>query len=157
MNFEEADGNKPNPNFGKEEQYNTNCQTCVVAYEARRRGYNVEALGNTSGSLSEILSKSTNKAWIDPKIGKHPDYIKCGIDSDIDTPKKYVEFLEKILKENTRYTMGFGWKKAKYGHIVHVYKDSESIKIYDPQTGIIHNYEFNKEIVDKILKTAGDV
>lgn len=111
MNFEEADGNKPNPNFGKEEQYNTNCQTCVVAYEARRRGYNVEALGNTSGSLSEILSKSTNKAWIDPKIGKHPDYIKCGSDSDIDTPKKYVEFLEKILKENTRYTMEFGWKK----------------------------------------------
>ncbi len=32
-----------NPNFGKGEEWNKNCQRCVYAYEARRRGIDVEA------------------------------------------------------------------------------------------------------------------
>ena len=44
MSFEEADGLKPNPNFEKDSSYRVNCQTTVVSYEARRRGFNVEAV-----------------------------------------------------------------------------------------------------------------
>ena len=44
MNFRQADGGAPNPNYRKGGGYATNCQTCTVAYELRRRGFNVEAL-----------------------------------------------------------------------------------------------------------------
>lgn len=36
MTFEEADSNRPNPKFRDDYMYRINCQTCVVAYEARK-------------------------------------------------------------------------------------------------------------------------
>ncbi|MDO5014536.1 MAG: toxin glutamine deamidase domain-containing protein [Clostridia bacterium] len=188
MSFDDADGTKPNPNFSQDYTYRINCQTCVVAYEARRRGYDVEALGNFEGSLSEMLSRATNKAWIDPDTGTFPDYIKLGYDSTINTPTKYYKYLKETLKDETRYTMEFVWKgRGNSGHIVNIFKEGENIKIYDPQTGEIdedvkeylksvrfkktilgekyttaprllevENYEFNLEVVNNILKKAGD-
>lgn len=43
-----------NPNFRKLTGYDINCQRCVVAYEMRRRGYDVEALprANNEGNYS---------------------------------------------------------------------------------------------------------
>lgn len=187
MDFEEADGAKPNPKFDDDYTYKINCQTCVVAYEARRRGYDVEALGNFEGSLSEMLSRATNKAWIDPKTGTFPDYIKLGFDSDIDTPSKYFEYLKETLKDKTRYTMEFAWKgRGNGGHIVHIFREGEAVKIYDPQTGStcedvkkylnnvrfkktilgmkvttapqlleVENYDFNLDVVNKILVKSG--
>lgn len=136
MTFEEADGKKPNLKYKDDEIYQINCQTCVVAYEARRRGYDVEAKGNFKSSLSEMLSRATNKAWIDPKTGKYPEYIGVDYFSDINTPKKYVKYLENTLKDKTRYTMQFAWKgKRLDGHIVHIFKENDTITIYDPQVG----------------------
>lgn len=135
MSFEEADGNKPNPNYNNGKEFTINCQTCVVAYEARRRGYDVEAIGNTKGSLPEMLSKATNKAWIDPKTGEHPEYIRPAVDSGIDTATKYIKYLKDTLKEDTRYTIEFGWKRSRSGHIVHIKNSKGEINIYDPQTG----------------------
>ena len=147
MSFEEANGNKPNPKFNEDRIYRINCQTCVVAFEARCRGYDVQAKGNFKGSLSEMLSRATNKAWIDPKTKKHPEYIKPDYFSNINTPVKYVKYLEETLKDNTRYTMQFGWKgRNNSGHIVNIFKDKEGLKIYDPQTG-----KLNKD-VKKYLK-----
>lgn len=188
MTFEEADGTKPNPKFNEDYSYKINCQTCVVAYEARRRGYDVEAKGNFPGSLSEMLSRSTNKAWIDPKTGAYPQYIGPGYLSNINTPNRYFDFLHETLKEDTRYTMEFAWKgRNNGGHIVNIFKKNGEITIYDPQTGKttneikkylsetkmvttyqgvkyatppqlleVENYEFNIEIVNEILRKAGD-
>ena len=188
MTFEEADGERPNPRYMEDQVYRINCQTCVVAYEARRRGYDVIAKGNFEGSLSEMLSRATNKAWIDPKTGLYPEYIRPGLDSSINTPTKYMEYLEKTLKNKTRYTMEFGWKgRGNSGHIVHIYNNDGEIVIYDPQTGKteknvtaylknikfkttvygrkyttapklleVENYDFNLDIVNKILEKAGD-
>lgn len=136
MSFEEANSGRPNPKFEEDDIYKINCQTCVVAFEARSRGYDVQAKGNFAGSVSEMLSRATNKAWIDPKTGKYPEYIQLGFDSKINTPAKYVEYLEETLKENTRYTMQFGWKgRGNSGHIVNIFKGKDGLKIYDPQTG----------------------
>lgn len=136
MSFEEADGSKPNPKYSEDEIYKINRQTCVVAYEARRRGYDVEAKGNFKGSVSEMLSRATNKARIDPKTGKHPEYIRPGYASNITTPTRYMKYLNDIMKSNTRYTIEFEWKgKGNGGHIVHIFKDDDGIKTYDPQVG----------------------
>ena len=43
MTFEEANGMKGNPHYKEDVGYRENCQSCVVANELRRRGYNVEA------------------------------------------------------------------------------------------------------------------
>ena len=140
MSFFDADGEKPNPNFKKDEIYRINCQTCVVAYEARRRGYNVEAKGNFEGSVSEMLSRDTRKAWIDPKTGVHPEFIGPDFYSPINTPAKYYKYLQEELEENTRYTMQFGWKgRGNGGHIVNIFKNDGDIVIYDPQTGKVHD------------------
>ena len=58
MDFLEARGGSEllgasasNPHFMEGDNFNNNCQTCVVAYEARRRGYNVEAKPYQPGRL----------------------------------------------------------------------------------------------------------
>ena len=44
MSHEEADSGKVNPNYLFDiDAYKYNCQCCVVAYEVRRRGFDVEA------------------------------------------------------------------------------------------------------------------
>lgn len=186
MTFEEADGSKANPNFKKDAKYTMNCQTCVVAYEARRRGYDVEAVGYSKGSKLEELARATNHAWIDPETGKFPKYIEVSVMSNINTPTRYLKYLNETLEDGIRYTMEFGWKGSRDGHIVHVFKDSTGIMIYDPQSGLVEKdvkkylgrikfteqiygekytfaprllavqrYDFNREIVDDILKKAG--
>lgn len=46
MSFSEANAGKPNPDYKKKDGSVDNCQTCTMAYELRRRGFDVEALPN---------------------------------------------------------------------------------------------------------------
>ena len=172
MTFKEADGGAPNPNFkqdvvfgGNLFGYTTNCQTCVVALEARMRGFDVRALPNNRNPYIRDLSHRTNLAYVDAN-GKNPSYI---------TPKRgerKMSFIERAVGDNGRYTLEF---RHKYGygdgHIVSVFKEKGSIKIYDPQSGEIiknpkdylssksnlkllrvDNVDFDPTYVDYILK-----
>jgi len=71
MNFLDANEQKGNANYSKGGGYKVNCQSCVVANELRRRGFDVTAQENTKkkGSAPYELSKNTANAWIDPTIG----------------------------------------------------------------------------------------
>lgn len=133
MSFEEADHGTTNPNFSQGGGYYRNCQTCVVANEARRRGYDVTARPKDTPEAMEI-SHATNKAWIDPKTGTHPKYI---VDDNANTPKKAKQFLEDNIQSGNRYTMEFAWKgRGNSGHIINVFRDSDGgLKLYDPQSG----------------------
>lgn len=137
MSFDDADHNRANPDFGKGSGYSVNCQSCVVSYEARRRGYDVQTLPNTKakGSAASRLSRQTNLAWIDPKTGDHPEYL---MDADALTPKKFRAFLDKTIEEGNRYTLEFTWKgRGRSGHIVHIEKVDGDLRIYDPQNGAL--------------------
>ncbi len=47
MSFAKADSGSVNPKYSLGQKgYRENCQTCVVAYEMRSRGYDVQALPN---------------------------------------------------------------------------------------------------------------
>lgn len=133
MNFQQADGGAPNPNYSKGGGYKENCQSCVVAYELRRRGFDVETLPNYKGSMVEVLSYDTSKAWIDRTTGKKPAYIiPTG-----KTLKQQIEWLEENLKPNNRYTLEWTWRNYPGGHIIHCYKNaSGKISFYDPQSGL---------------------
>ena len=129
--------------------YRINCQTCVVANEARRRGYDVEATPNTKGSQNERLSRRTNLAWVDPSTGKHPEYMRYdgagrgdSFGKPIPTHKRCMEWLtsDGTIEEGARYTMEFTWKgRGSGGHIVSIERTEGGLRMYDPQCGMTYN------------------
>lgn len=143
MTFDDADGGRVNPYYknGGKSNYEENCQSCVVAFEARLRGYDVEASKVTK--LTDTLSWGVKNAWINPETGDVPNDI---VPQDFDrfkgkpyNPKKYIDFLNAEIEEGNRYNMSFTWKssRSRKGHVVSIFKDKEGIKIYDPQSGKI--------------------
>ena len=148
MSFEEADSCHVNPKYGSEPGYSVNCQSCVVAFEARLRGYDVYTKANVKGSMLERLSYRTNLAWIDPETGEHPAYIS----SDANTPARYVRFLNQAIgRDGERYTIQFAWKgKNSGGHIVNLDRTgSGELRLKDNQRG---PHEKSEWIGDREIK-----
>lgn len=117
-------------------QYRNNCQSCVVAYEARLRGYDVEAVGRTGkNKIQENLASKAETAWKDPATGKTPSVLNN--DPSIRTSKQAQKWLEQNVEEGGRYEFYHGWKGTNgyTGHIVTVSKKGGSISIFDPQNG----------------------
>lgn len=87
MEHQEANKRFANIDYGKNESFFNNCQSCVVAYEARRRGLDVTALGydyNTNSPsyrLSEDCSLSFKNANVqiitEKKTIKHENDKQC--------------------------------------------------------------------------------
>ena len=171
MTFKEADGGAPNPNFKQDVAfggnlfgYTTNCQTCVVAFEARMRGYDVRALPNNRNPYIKDLSHRTNLAYVDA-YGNNPSYI---------TPKRgerKLSFIERAVGNKGRYTLEFDNVHGLDGHIISVFRDKGKLIMYDPQNGRlvedhkkylrdcsslkilrVDNVDFDKTYVDYILK-----
>lgn len=90
MTFEEADGTKPNPKINEDYSYMINCQTCVVAYEARRRGYDVDAKGNFLGSLSETKMVTTYQGV---KYTTSPQFL------EVENYEFNIEVVDEILRK----------------------------------------------------------
>lgn len=134
MSRKQANGNHVNPNYFLDRGYRTNCQSCVVAFEARLRGYDVQTKPMVRGSMLDQLAHNTRLAWKDPKTGQNPDFIK---DSTVTTPKKCRDWLEKTIQPGQRYTLQNSWKgRSRSGHIISADKDeSGALRLYDPQTG----------------------
>ena len=140
MTFEEANFGRCNPNYSDDTTgiSHSNCQSCVVAYEARRRGYDVIAKGIdwNKTSSSYRLATDARLAWIDPKTKTHPDFIFEDIKF---TPIEYKKYLENTLEIGARYEMRFNWKNANSGHIVHIEKlENDVLRLYDPQSGKVY-------------------
>lgn len=181
MSFDEANGKRANPKYEEAEKYQMNCQTCVVAFEARRRGFDVESLPKINAT-QELLSRNTRFAWIDPETGEHPRFINEKPTAF--TKTSFKKFLDENVEEGKRYTIEHSWKRSRNsGHIVHVDKVEGELRFYDPQTGKLYkgkdlsayldrikfktpryvftprllrvdNLEFNSKVVNKILKKS---
>lgn len=159
MTFEHANEQRGNPHYkkGSGDGYTTNCQSCVVANELRRRGYDVEAWNNTKqkGNIPYELSHKTNWAWIDPETGQMPKKMRLTGRQMLDEQKQlttdariakyqYGNFSTRILyeqldtatKEPGRYNVDWSWKSSKSGHIITVERLHDGkLRFYDPQTG----------------------
>lgn len=152
MSREEADGGNANPNFNQGGGYMTNCQTCVVAYEARLRGFDVQAKPNDRTGKTAELSRNTNDAWIDPATGKAVEPFKYSQNQGAEIPttaKQCRKWLNDKVQDGARYTFSFGWKgRGNTGHIISVDKDSRGhLRMYDPQNG----KTLNSKEVDTLL------
>lgn len=148
MSHEQADNHRANDNFvdryicddndkpiadfdlypRNNKKYHINCQSCVVAYELRRRGYDVTAQGNTPGSTPSKLSHHTEMIWRD-EDGKIP---KSTMTGGIDMLTKF----EALTKTPGRYHIKWQWKGQRSGHIIvcERLKDG-TLRIFDPQCG----------------------
>lgn len=150
MTFEEANELRGNIGYGKGREFSVNCQSCVVANELRRRGYDVTALPNLkkAGNIPYELSGKTNWAWIDPETMQTPEKKQAGGQyvSGLDIKSKTLTQLNKELNELTkeagRYHIDFMWKDGKGGHIITVDRlENGSIRIYDPQIGRLGDWK----------------
>lgn len=145
MNHDDANELKGNPNFTLGGGYRINCQSCVVAYEMRRRGYDVEANQNTKrkGNIPYELSYTTEKAWLDDN-GNVPKKQRAG-GRNVDgykiknkTFKVMMSEFEDMTSTPGRYHINFVWKNRRSGHIITMerFKDG-TMRIYDPQCGMV--------------------
>ena len=138
MSVKEADSGHVNPKFNprKDDPYSNNCQSCVVAYEARLRGFKVQA-GGYGGIDSITLSKHTNYAWLDKITDLPPEYIMVDLKANI----RAEDFVKSTVKAGERYTMQYQYRARNFGHIVTLFRDENNkLVIYDPQA--------NKKLVE---------
>lgn len=151
MSFEQADSGNPNPYLNAKGLYGykNNCQTCVVAFEARLRGYDVRALPNNKNKYILKLSHNTGLAYV-TQTGTPPtvnDYIYTpyGVDP--------INHLQDVIQEGKRYSIRWTWaNKPGKGHIICVSKEKGQLRFYDPQRNTIRNSEeFKKYISNRIL------
>ena len=140
-------GSSTNPNFKKGEGYQRNCQVCVAVFEARMRGYNIEALPlDENNEIMMELRANPEKAFIDKKTNLPPKLI---YDEKITDYKKMCEWLNTIIKPNEHY--GFICKivlnqngQDLYDHILIAYKTEQGeLRFYDPQNGVDSEYFWN--------------
>ena len=135
MSREEANSGNANPNYDQGGGYRVNCQTCVVAYEARLRGYDVQAKPLGDDPTQRALMRNPQLAWEDPKTGRLASSIGGG--DSITTPQKCREWMEKAVEPGARYALENVWKgRGTTAHIISCDKDSSgNLRFYDPQSG----------------------
>jgi len=145
MTHDEADHERANPKYSTgQRQYQINCQSCVVAYELRRRGFDVKARGNTGkGCIPYDVSRKTESAWKDSG-GNTPKKQKAGGLDYSKNPrrpitKSYVQMMleiDTLTKAVGRYHLDFAWKGGRSGHIITAERHANGkFTMFDPQTG----------------------
>ena len=136
MSFEEADGYKVNPHFMESKAYRRNCQTCVVAYELRRRGFDVSAKRRSNDNSNQtILARHSTYVF--------PDAKPNSIDQNISI-KEYCDKVEELTKGEGRYhfSFSFSYDGGKYGHIITLERElGGNLFAYDPQSGVKKSVE----------------
>ena len=132
MSFEDEDGKKPNPLFNKNRDggYENNCQSCVVAYEARRRGFDVEAKPFNKLGVAGQVARDTRKVWNKKGGDVLPEFELIKIPK---TSQELESTLENIVDSNARYHFGFDWKNGG-AHIVTSERTGGVLCLYDPQS-----------------------
>lgn len=140
MSLEDA-ANGVNPLFNPLiiNSYSNNCQSCVVIFEARLRGYDIEytiPIGIDSLEMADKLSISPNIAFIDSQTGKISEFTNLNVNSAIECK----EVLEDNINIGERYLFAFKFKsnsvdEKNVGHILTVWKNNKNeLKFYDSQS-----------------------
>lgn len=114
-----------NPHYSSEyDAYSSNCQRCVLAYEARRRGYDVTALPTYSGDLlpygKDYLRGLSNPKTVD--VGKS----KTKIENEM---RSYGKGARAII----------GVRRGNNGHVFIAENMNGNIVYIDPQSNKRYN------------------
>ena len=123
-----------NPNYSStdpESAYKLNCQRCVIAYEARRRGYDVEALPALSGL--DFLRYLDHPLGL-PSVFEGAEPVDCCARTG-EYAKGVLEEQMKTWGDNCRAIVYTGWKNAAVGHFFIAERINGVTCFLDPQNG----------------------
>lgn len=116
-----------NPNYDMGPEYQYNCQRCIIATEARLRGYDVQALPTSS---DDTMPRGTNYL----SNFENPNPISISSRS-AKTSRNAVENQMQGFGDNSRAVMSFGWSGGGSGHVINVVRRNGRTGYYDGQTG----------------------
>ncbi len=107
-----------------------NCQRCVSAYEARRRGYDVTA--KSKWKKRDPLSFANSRGW--PSVYKDYDLMRL----NKETPEEVKQQIESCLEkwgDGSRAIVGVIWNREGYGGHVFIAEQIRGKTMFvDPQT-----------------------
>lgn len=126
MSFIDADQGASNPT--KDE---SNCQSCVIAFSARRRGIDcfAKAYDELNPSKESFqLGERFQDGWLNAKTGKpiQPTVLRGRNDEEI------IAKLKRTLSQPGEYVLGINGKDGE-GHVVNVINHNGNIIIHDEQ------------------------
>lgn len=128
-----ADIKATNPGFSTyTHEYMENCQRCVVAYEARRRGYDVVAKPRILNCTDPLSYMTTPLGW--SAVYKDRRLESCAADTG-ELAKKKVEALMKSYGNKSRAIVKVDWFMRNKGHLFIAENQDDVIYYVDPQTG----------------------
>lgn len=124
-----------NPNYSRINPfspYNSNCQRCVMAYEARRRGFDVEAQMLPSED-DPLLYRKLDTGW--PSVFEGGELVDCTANSGT-AALINVEELVNSWGSNGRGIVRIAYKPecGGGGHVFSVEKVDGQIRFIDPQS-----------------------
>ena len=122
---------KTNPNFKPlDPKWAFNCQRCVSAYEARRRGFDVTA--KPRGGKGDRLPYMTDQnGW--PHVYENASLVPCFSNSGANTRGK-VEKLMEQWGDGARAIVRVQWKGGNSGHVFIAERVNGATRFVDPQS-----------------------
>ena len=152
MPFGLADNAHPNPLYSSdkalEKGYYHNCQTCTVAYELRRRGFNVEAKPNPLYKRSKT-EREIDRFFFDNKMSWRSRFLdkdgnpvstsRSGAIADTNDAKRL--FIEGHTAEKGRYEVYCQWKKGNAHVFIVERQKNGNLVWYDPQSSKIAKFK----------------
>lgn len=137
-----------NPNYySGDERYLVNCQRCVVAYEARRRGYDVTAKPASLDSES-IKQMTGKKGWANVFEGGEDDILTIFGSKGIEN-KENIYNIMSGYGDGARAIVRVQWQDGR-GHTFIAEQVNNKTKFIDPQSGDI---DVESYFDDDLIKT----
>lgn len=146
-----AESRKASYNSKEYDYYTSNCQRCIIAYEMRRRGYNVEA-NKYKGRTDEIYNTrlSLSRSFL------NYDYYTNTKEYDTQPNGEKYSSRGALIKamakdminegEGARFVLSWDWKNCSFGHTVNAEIVNGEVKIFDAQV----NKEYSiKDMIDR--------
>lgn len=128
----EQDAKATNPRYKEGKEYKQNCQRCVSAYEARRRGFDVTAKPRIFDGSDALPFMYSPEGW--PAVYKDFELIDCGA-SRCKTALKNVETRMLGFGDGSRGIVRVAWKGTRSGHVFISENHGGVISFLDPQSG----------------------
>lgn len=114
--------------------FTENCQRCVSAYEARRRGYDVVAKPRILNGIDSLPYMDSGKGW--PAVYQNYKLESCAA-STSEQARVKVETLMKAYGDGSRAIVKVNWRSRYKGHVFIAENQEQTICFLDPQTGSI--------------------
>ena len=127
-----------NPNYQKSKEqedklYTHNCQRCVNAYEARRRGYDVTALPYIKNRADDLPRMTSVNGWANVYKNGRDDLIPVISNTKKNVKKKVIQQM-KAWGNNARAIIRVCWRWNS-GHVFIAENRNGNIVFLDPQAG----------------------